>query len=445
LIENSPEKEQVLQQEEIFEDVDRNIKGIRPISRLRINRYIDDDSEELAIPVDSIYGDRISGFYDSVKRWAKEKQATYLDLDNLNLRDFKRTGGEYADSSDSSIVEDFFGDKRGITRDLEHKGGEGRFAIWKQEVASFESRLNAELKHHQMFGDVSRDDGELNIYSGADLSFKFRGSIDSAADLDWEVMTKIMRETEIDGSSEHGELSEENGVVTLLIRVHYDDIYNPDAFYDKGEDLKSYERKKYWSDAYVIQDFLIKNGYLIDGVDSIANASEYATEIGLNENEYGEIELQFDTGIKVDQIDTYSSFYKEGLTSLIFAAFRNSLKSNFELHGKNEANQMAFPFYYKYDPSNSGFDISKIQLQFDVTLLESYGSISFSIDIPNSELYRLGKQYFGILLSLKNNIGSDINNAILNFLSTWPKKYQRSNCNWYLKAKVEDCVRRICQ
>jgi len=46
--------------DEIFEDYDRDVEGIQPISRLRINRYVEENSDnedEIGLPVDSIYPD----------------------------------------------------------------------------------------------------------------------------------------------------------------------------------------------------------------------------------------------------------------------------------------------------------------------------------------------------------------------------------------------------
>ena len=104
--------ENELQHDEIFEDQDRNIDGIIPISRLRIRRYYnEEDNTSLAIPETQIYGKRIPGFYDSVKNFLKDKQSN-IDINDI-LKQFKRkelirTGGTYKDTDDSKLFNTMF-------------------------------------------------------------------------------------------------------------------------------------------------------------------------------------------------------------------------------------------------------------------------------------------------------------------------------------------------
>lgn len=84
--------------EEIFLDNDRGVKGIRPVARMRIRRVLDNNGNELAVPVTKIYAIRGQEYnndmVDQVIDWAKKQDTSDFVWDKLlTLR-----GGSYEDS-----------------------------------------------------------------------------------------------------------------------------------------------------------------------------------------------------------------------------------------------------------------------------------------------------------------------------------------------------------
>jgi hypothetical protein len=164
--------EEAFQYDEIFRDKDRGIEGIDPISRLRIRRYRyeEDPNISIGVPETRIYGDRISGFYDTVKSFFKEKQFGENDLDKVSS-EFKRkgwvrTGGSYSDSSDSHVFNQMF-DTDTFYGSLEHDSQDESQSRWDQfdeELRNFQNRYSFE--NFSASYDMDNDgDGEDPYYS----------------------------------------------------------------------------------------------------------------------------------------------------------------------------------------------------------------------------------------------------------------------------------------
>lgn len=100
LVENDDfeEIEDRLQDEEIFKDSDRSVRGVTPVARFRLRALIDEQGNTLAVPVLRLYSNAgtyfNTDFRDQVIQWAK-KQKT----DNYNWDDsLSLPGGSYEDS-----------------------------------------------------------------------------------------------------------------------------------------------------------------------------------------------------------------------------------------------------------------------------------------------------------------------------------------------------------
>jgi hypothetical protein len=86
-----------LQDEEIFSDSDRGIKGITPLARIRIRAVIDSQGNTLAVPSLRVYKSsnniNVEDFKNSVIAWAKKQ-----DLSKINTEEvLKLKGGSYED------------------------------------------------------------------------------------------------------------------------------------------------------------------------------------------------------------------------------------------------------------------------------------------------------------------------------------------------------------
>ena len=87
-----------LQADEIFKDIQRNIEGIIPVSRLRLRLVLDTKGNQLAVPITKDYSEKsvkyLTNFKEQVVKWAKKQDTSNFNWDDtLTLR-----GGNYEDS-----------------------------------------------------------------------------------------------------------------------------------------------------------------------------------------------------------------------------------------------------------------------------------------------------------------------------------------------------------
>lgn len=165
------------QNEEIFEDKERNVKGIGVWSRLRIRRYeIEENNNDIGIPEVRIYGRKIPGFYDTVKNFLTKSQQ--YSVDNLyklyKNKQLKKTGGSYSDSSDSQLFNRMYDTDvfYGSIRHEDTDENAGREAQFEEELSGFENRF--EFEHCNASYNIDGDDdyvyytawGEINIDLG---------------------------------------------------------------------------------------------------------------------------------------------------------------------------------------------------------------------------------------------------------------------------------------
>jgi len=138
------EIEDDLQNEEIFEDDDRRINGIRPLSRMRVNRYINtEDNYELALPTTRTYGKSISGFDKTLKRFLLSIQDKEIGDADFEMEDFGRYGGSYYDYTDENIFNSFFNTDR-FSGETEYLGNEEEEieSLWGRELDQANSLAN---------------------------------------------------------------------------------------------------------------------------------------------------------------------------------------------------------------------------------------------------------------------------------------------------------------
>jgi len=166
---------------EIFADHERNIPGIKAIARVRIRRYTDDDGDDYAIPETKVYGKKISGFLDSVKKFIKSKQQfsnTPEEIIQLfQKKKIIKRGGSYSDSSDSDLFNDYldtnvlFGSLRHSEEDSEDSS-QNRADQFDEELADMSNRYT--YQHSWVGYQVENSDDYVYYYawgsSSIDLS-----------------------------------------------------------------------------------------------------------------------------------------------------------------------------------------------------------------------------------------------------------------------------------
>ncbi len=180
---------ETFQNGEIFYDKERKIDGISAISRIRVRRYVynDEDTDEtveLAIPEKRVYGKNFDGFLEILTGFLKEKQKNILNIEKIKSL-FKnnklyRTGGSYADSSDSSLFNDFF-DTETFFGSVAFKDESGnvlsgdRLAQYVEELTRIEEEFNQSAKYSSIDYFILNDDDELleEIYFNTEGITKF--------------------------------------------------------------------------------------------------------------------------------------------------------------------------------------------------------------------------------------------------------------------------------
>jgi hypothetical protein len=76
---------------------DRDIK--RPLARISIKRFENKAGDSIAMPEDTVYGNDMSGFQETVRKWIESKQGP------VKVGLYKRRGGEYSDSLGSHHIQ----------------------------------------------------------------------------------------------------------------------------------------------------------------------------------------------------------------------------------------------------------------------------------------------------------------------------------------------------
>ena len=162
-----------LQAPEIFSDPERDIEGIVPLARMRVNRYHHKKRDfDVAMPVTRTYGSNFAGFMSTVTNWLREKQKEIYESSNIHITDFERHGGTYADRRDEDIFGNFFGENT-YTGTAEHVGAEGDeenlVEMWQQEVDGHLQRAQ-DLDFVSLWAEVEvGDDGAPYMYISGNL------------------------------------------------------------------------------------------------------------------------------------------------------------------------------------------------------------------------------------------------------------------------------------
>lgn len=342
-----------LQEKNIFRDRDRRIKGIEPISRIRINKYYeeDDSSDQIAMPINRLYGAKqVAGFFDTVKQYLYSEQEKYINYDKLNLKNYNRAGGDYADERDKEIAIDFFGNDMGITRDLDHKSTDNMVDIYNEELKGIISEINSKLTYSSVGSMADMSDGYIFFSSWIDIEFKIQGK-ESNKNMDrntYESLKKLLEFPYFCQINEV-ELEEEDDKVKIRFNIYTesDSINsNPDDVEDMLKDVIYWENNEYTEALRNLRIFLIREGYIYDNkFEENQKYFEYYYDKYIGENNQ---EIVKDD--QVIEITIPVNFIKESIDNInmknnIIALFKNLIKSQFEIYYKNEINQGKFEFY----------------------------------------------------------------------------------------------------
>jgi len=199
---NGVENINELDDEEIFNDPQRGVRGIEPISRLRLRKLVNIAKDyELAVPENRVYGKRFPGFMEAVQGWAREQQIDRFrdpeDPDRLLFPDkneFVMHGGSYTDTSGGKMLKNFFepylkpGDDvtytyhgsvrwEGAENEMEDNTMQELYEEWVHACGNLQDNADYQLEYSEVEHYVEADagfDGEPSVGFSGKILMEFK-------------------------------------------------------------------------------------------------------------------------------------------------------------------------------------------------------------------------------------------------------------------------------
>lgn len=276
LVKTEDLKDVNLNDEEVFVDSDRGMKGISPISRIRLRRFDNTETgEEVIMPELRAYGQSVPGFVDAVSTWSFENQKSlfYNDDGELELPDmynFTRAGGSYSDTGAGNVFNNFFdtnkyrGDVSGTD---EPEDPDDQTEEWRGEIEDSLERHQSDWDHIGVHADVENDGDGPYILASAELEVKIPElSKEAMMDLQTHSSLTALRR-DLDDSMENSNYLpgfddiniEDQG--KMILTIDMSEIYDADDFDNTISSFHYYE-EDYGNIVMAVRQFFIKKGYI---------------------------------------------------------------------------------------------------------------------------------------------------------------------------------------
>lgn len=352
--------EDEFQNDEIFEDKERNIKGIGVQSRLRIRRYeIEDENNEVGIPEVRIYGKKIPGFYDTVKNFLTNSQQ--FDVDNLHTL-FKnnkiiKTGGSYADSYDALLFNSMYDtdEFHGSIRHEDNDENVDRSAQFEEELRGFQNRYEFEHCNASYHIDESEDYVYYNAYGEIIIDLGEYQVVDDFVEFDQPDMIESLERYNPDSPNQWARSKPYNfrGENDESLITKYKNFFEDFKKYDSTDFAESH-----LASIQIKSNYDEKTGGLVDDPSIIS------------------LGILFNNNETTDDTDNYLDFLREvddidGNYDIIRKAFLKSLLKNELIKsgpGIEKYNTIAKEEEFIADIKNFAFDESDDTLQTDIFL-----------------------------------------------------------------------------
>jgi len=165
-----------IKDDEIFSDKDRDVKGVKPLARLRIRLFKNKkDDHELAMPEDRVYGLDLKGLQDTIRKWAFENQKELFEV-RPKLKNYKLMGGSYQDNTGSTLFNKFFDDDED-TGEADYGGEDKDFEsmldVYDRESQEILDQYNKVSKVASFYYSVENSDGQPYVHYSANIFFEF--------------------------------------------------------------------------------------------------------------------------------------------------------------------------------------------------------------------------------------------------------------------------------
>lgn len=166
-----------LQANEIFKDRDRQIDGIEPLERQKLQRWTN-GKIDILLPLPKTYGIKHIDFQETIIDYLKQVQKNIIDFSNPpDFDEFDLKGGSYPDKPADEIWNNFFdtnvsGDKESIDKDEEKNDTWGIDQL--DNIAGSSLREHQKKwKHVYASYDADESDGVPYISGRGEVSFEF--------------------------------------------------------------------------------------------------------------------------------------------------------------------------------------------------------------------------------------------------------------------------------
>ena len=400
--------------EEIFEDDNRGVPGLRPEGRVRLRKFVGPDKQQVAVPERQTYaphgGRTPPNFLKGVTAWALENQKeTIGDPKEIELNDWYRTGGSHEDTLDGDafaellrpIIDDETFDVFTSQGNIDHEYEDEEEIQAELEGGSVEARAEGiqewadeNLKHLGVYHEIMDDDDQPRIYYSSGVEFDL-GDFGEPTEGDWDDHEEEVTDIIMDVFEDYG-VYPERGNVELYgdewrttIDPAYDDEPTPEGFESFVESLKGGDDN--WES--IIEDIhalLIERNLMVPQLtQAAAQFKTYRNIVPQINQEENKVSVFLKNPVVLN--NNPRSFKQHDITTQekIKALFREYFSSQvrrslFDLYSENTGNTP-----YSFDPFKQGLHIDldgvklKFQLDFDYTKDADFDPIKRFLNMLN--------------------------------------------------------------
>lgn len=313
-----------LQDEEVFEDSKRGIKGIQPLSRVRLRKFtyrspFDDEEREMAVPEDSHYGKNFPKFIDTVRQWARESQPEVKEImekeEFPDWDSFTRWGGSYEDTQDDDLLNYLLDPEEEI---VPYTGGDvdrntedeevGLEAEYNNQVEQMLDYADQILEHSKIYAEVVEDigDGDFYVhfqgYTSVDIPLEKMNSTPTYRDRDvrYEI-TSALSDINI-YLVEEVDFSDRGDTFSVMLETHRGEYPpNPDGLEEFIDAVKNELDQQHNTIKFVVERVLASWGYMEPNA-----YDQFASDLEDLEGEaYENFEVEYEDSIYIKQRESH--------------------------------------------------------------------------------------------------------------------------------------------
>lgn len=258
-----------LDDEEIFTDYQRRVKGIEPISRVRIRRVVDEDiGVDYMVPEDAVYGSKKAFFADTVMSWAAKAQKDMFvqgdTPDEIYIpsgRDVSLKGGSYTDIGQNGLAVEL---RKIISYSIKSKFGTNVAEQYRKQIEGIQYiEYTGQEDEDELSTTCSEAEGAQDYWESKISRTGYVSSVSFEPNCDGRNLNNIEMTIQLetivfsDGDEENGKKLRFNKakIKELLQGSRYQSTYKMDAIFTK-------KLEKYFNTIAYFKDII---GYDVEG------------------------------------------------------------------------------------------------------------------------------------------------------------------------------------